>query len=339
VLGTGRGGRLFYGAPAKADEVEHEQDDPDQPDRDPNPGDEEQHQDPDDDKGKSGSDHTSRTPCLRARIRWPPARLRYPRGVPEAPARDRSSSKTDKAIAQLAGLLGAARSAVALTGAGISTESGIPDFRGPDGLWRDQTLEELAHLDTFEREPQLTWEFYRLRLQGMEDKEPNRGHLALASLERQGLLKAVITQNIDGLHARAGSDPVEVHGTLRKAECLACRIRVPMETALAAVGPDGVPLCERCGGPLKPGITLFGELLPEEAIDRAYQLVAASDLLLVCGSSLMVWPVSSFPRMVKAQGGQLAILNRGVTDFDADADVRLDGALGELLPALAAALA
>jgi NAD-dependent deacetylase len=240
-------------------------------------------------------------------------------------------------LKRLAGLLEQAECAVALTGAGISTESGIPDFRGPDGLWRDKRLEELADLQTFQREPQTTWEFYRLRLKLMEEKEPNAGHRALNLLERRGLLKGIVTQNVDGLHWKAGSEPLEVHGTLQKAECLSCLIRVPMAAALEDADEQGVPRCRRCGGPLKPGITLFGELLPE-AVDVAYKLVERCDLLLVCGSSLMVWPVSSFPWMVQEHGGRLAILNRGVTDFDARADIRLDGALGELLPALCAQL-
>jgi NAD-dependent deacetylase len=243
------------------------------------------------------------------------------------------SRRQQSELRRLAGMLRSASAPVALTGAGMSTESGIPDFRGPDGLWQNKTFEELANIGSFRARPAQTWEFYRHRLAGMENAEPNAGHLALAELERLGLLHRVITQNVDGLHARAGSrEPLEVHGSLRFADCLDCGGHFTMDAALERADSDGVPRC-RCGAALKPGITMFGEMLPP-AIDEAYALVASSDLLIACGSSLQVQPVANFAWMMKEQGGRLAIINRGSTGFDHLADVRIEGALGEMLPAL-----
>ena len=224
-----------------------------------------------------------------------------------------------------------------LTGAGISTESGIPDFRSPTGIWARYDPAEYATIDAFRRNPAKVWEFYGKRLDALKDAEPNAGHLALARLERAGLVAAVITQNIDRLHERAGSsNVVEVHGSIRTASCLACRRREPFERVVELLP---VPRCERCGGVLKPDVVMFGELLPADAIDRAFELARTARLLLVVGSSLEVYPVAGLPLETLAAGGRLAIVNRTPTPFDERSDLRIEAGAGETLAALAAELA
>ncbi len=244
----------------------------------------------------------------------------------------------------LAARVRAARCAVALTGAGMSTESGLPDYRGVGGLWRNRRFEELASIAAFRREPAEFWAFYRERLAALAGARPNAGHRALAALERAGLLRRVITQNVDGLHRGAGSEPLEVHGSLAAAECLGCRRRVPAAEAerRSAAAPDGIPRCdapEHGAGapPLKPAVVLFGEMLPP-AMDEALELLAGCDLLLVLGSSLAVHPVAGVAAMVHERGGAVAIVNRGETGADALAAVRIDAPLGETLTALVARL-
>ena len=239
-------------------------------------------------------------------------------------------------VARLAELLERRRPCVVLTGAGISTESGIPDFRSAEGRWARYDPYEVAHIDALRRDPARVWEFYALRLDALARAEPNDGHRALAELEEQGRVRAVITQNVDGLHQRAGSrEVVEVHGSLREAECIHCGIRVPMEDAVVSLP---LPPCPECGEVLKPGVVMFGELLPAEAIERAQALAAEAGLLLVVGSSLEVHPVAALPGDTLAAGGALAIVNRGGTPWDSRADAVLDGGSGETLRALAAAV-
>lgn len=226
---------------------------------------------------------------------------------------------------------------VVLTGAGISTESGIPDFRSAEGIWARYDPFEVAHIDAFRRYPARVWEFYALRLDVLGQAEPNEGHRALAELEEHGWIRAVVTQNVDGLHARAGSrEVVEVHGSLREAECIRCGMRVPMADVLGSL-PS--PPCPECGEVLKPGVVMFGELLPVEAIERAQRLAAEAGLLLVVGSSLEVHPIAALPEATLTMGGALAIVNRGSTPWDARAEVVLDAGAGETLRALAAAVA
>jgi len=221
---------------------------------------------------------------------------------------------------------------VVLTGAGISTESGIPDFRSAEGIWAKYDPFEVAHIDAFRRDPARVWEFYALRLDVLASAEPNDGHRALAELEERGLVSAIVTQNVDGLHARAGSkEVVEVHGSLREAECIHCGVRGPMADAVAQLP---LPPCPMCGEILKPGVVMFGEMLPAAAIERAQQLAAAARLLLVVGSSLEVHPIAGLPQETLAAGGSLAIVNRGSTPWDADADVVIDAGAGETLGAL-----
>ncbi len=239
-------------------------------------------------------------------------------------------------VARLAELCEHRRPRVVLTGAGISTESGIPDFRSAEGIWARYDPFEVAHIDAFRRNPARVWEFYALRLDALAQAQPNDGHHALAELEGRGWIRAVVTQNVDGLHRAAGSqEVVEVHGSLREAECVHCGVRVPMAEALADLP---LPACPVCGEVLKPGVVMFGELLPADAIELAQLLAAEAGLLLVVGSSLEVHPVAGLPEETLAAGGALAIVNRGGTPWDSRAEVVLDAGAGETLRALAAAL-
>ena len=231
-------------------------------------------------------------------------------------------------VERLAELVRTLQPCVALTGAGISTESGIPDFRSAGGIWATYDPMEVASIDGFRRDPARAWEFYARRLAVLGDAEPNPGHDALARLEELGLVGAVVTQNVDGLHQRAGSrDVIEVHGSIRGAVCLRCGARATFERVLELLP---LPRCE-CGEVLKPGVVMFGELLPVAAIERATELARAARLLLVVGSSLEVHPVAGLPFETLRRGGTLAIVNRGPTALDEHADVRLDGSAGELL--------
>jgi NAD-dependent deacetylase len=245
------------------------------------------------------------------------------------------------ATARLAELIRGAGSVVALTGAGISVPSGIPDFRSPGtGLWANVDPMEVAHIDVFRRDPERFWHFYGDRFQTLEDKEPNGAHRALVELERRGLLDAVVTQNIDRLHRRAGSEElVEVHGTIEHSSCLRCGSRFGLGAVRdrLAADPAGVPRCD-CGEALKPDVVLFGEFLREEALHRAFALAAGADVLLCIGSSLEVYPVAQLPSLTRQAGGAVAIVTQGATPFDDRAAVRLGGDVVAELEALVAAL-
>jgi NAD-dependent deacetylase len=249
---------------------------------------------------------------------------------------------TVRAVAALvAELIREADTVVALTGAGISVPSGTPDFRTPrTGLWANVDPMEVAHIDVFRRDPEQFWHFYAERFQTLEHKRPNGAHAALAKLEQAGLLQAVITQNIDRLHARAGSrELIEVHGTIDHSSCLRCRARYPLAEVQArqAASADAVPRCD-CGAPLKPDVVLFGEYLPEDAIARAQELAARADLMLCVGSSLEVYPVAELPELTLGEGGRLAIITQGPTPFDSRCAVRCGGDVVEELDAVLDAL-
>jgi NAD-dependent deacetylase len=245
----------------------------------------------------------------------------------------------ERTVGDLAALVRERQPCVVLTGAGISTESGIPDFRSPTGIWAEYDPMEYATIAAFRRDPVKVWEFYALRFEMLTRAEPNAGHLALAELERRGLVAAVVTQNIDGLHGRAGSrDVVEVHGSIRAASCPECGRQVPLEDVVAALRSAPAPPCPACGAIVKPDVVMFGELLPVEAIDRAVDLAQRAGLLLVVGSSLEVYPVAGLPQETVSAGGALAIVNRTATPFDGLASVRIEGGAGETLGALAEAL-
>jgi NAD-dependent deacetylase len=228
---------------------------------------------------------------------------------------------------------------VVLTGAGVSTESGIPDFRSPTGIWAQYDPLEYATIDAFLTDPVKVWSFYAKRFDMLAEAQPNDGHVALAELERRRWVHAVITQNIDLLHERAGSKAlVEVHGSIRTSSCLDCGEVVSFDDVRRLLEDAPAPVCPRCDRILKPGVVMFGELLPEAAIARATRLAAEAHLLLVVGSSLEVYPVAGLPRETLAAGGSLAIVNRGATQFDRRASVTIDAGAGETLRALAAAL-
>jgi NAD-dependent deacetylase len=223
-----------------------------------------------------------------------------------------------------------------LTGAGVSTESGIPDFRSETGIWADVDPFEVASIQAFKQDPARVWSFYRERIDLLRAAEPNTAHLALAELERNGLVEAVVTQNIDTLHTRAGSrHVVEVHGSIRSAECPSCLWVEPADAVLAQLEESAVPACPRCGETLKPGVVLFGELLPADAMEHATQLAREAQLVLVVGSSLEVWPVAGLPLEAPAY----AIVNRGPTALDERALLKVDAGAGETLAAVVEALA
>jgi NAD-dependent deacetylase len=250
-------------------------------------------------------------------------------------------SAVGTAADRVAELIRDSHSVIALTGAGVSVPSGIPDFRSPGtGLWTNVDPMEVAHIDVFRRDPERFWHFYGDRFQTLRDKQPNGAHVALAKLEAAGRLQAVITQNIDRLHARAGTrELVEVHGTIDHSSCLACRAAYPLDEVRARqrLDPAGIPRCD-CGEPLKPGVVLFGEYLPAPALARAEALAAGADLMLCIGSSLEVYPVAQLPAITLAGGGQIAILTKGATPFDGRAAVRCDGDVVQELEAITGAL-
>jgi NAD-dependent deacetylase len=235
-----------------------------------------------------------------------------------------------------------ADSVVALTGAGISVPSGIPDFRSPGtGLWEKVDPMEVAHIDAFHRDPERFWSFYNERFAALANKLPNDAHRALARMEADGFLDAVITQNIDMLHRRAGTrELVEVHGSIERARCLRCGGEVPLAEARRRMAEDahGVPRCERCPVPLKPDVVLFGELLPAHAIARAQELCERADLLICVGSSLEVHPVAGLPLETDRAGGKIAIITQGPTPLDELASLRLHGDVVEVLGGLLSAL-
>ena len=240
---------------------------------------------------------------------------------------------------ELAALIHDRQPCVVLTGAGVSTESGIPDFRSPSGLWATFDPLEYGSIEAFRADPLKVWSFYKPRVAMLTEAEPNPAHLALAELERCGFVEAVVTQNIDLLHGRAGSkEVVEVHGSIRTATCPGCGERYLLEQVLELLDDADAPACAACGAILKPDVVFFGELLPPEAIERAYELSRRTRLLLVVGSALEVYPIAGLPEETLAAGGALAIVNHGRTPYDGRAVLRVGGSAGEILPAVVAAL-
>ncbi len=242
-------------------------------------------------------------------------------------------------LVALAQLVQAAGSVVALTGAGVSVPSGIPDFRTPGtGIWENVDPMEVAHVDAWRARPERFWSFYGERFQTLGDKQPNGAHVALAVLEHRGLLDGVITQNIDMLHRRAGTrELIEVHGSIATCSCESCGQRVDSAVVLAQLKDATLPLCD-CGRPRKPDVVLFGEFLPAAALERATQLAEGADLLLCIGSSLEVYPVAQLPAITLRQGGDIAIVTQGPTPYDGRAAVRLRGDVEQELLALLAAM-
>jgi NAD-dependent deacetylase len=239
----------------------------------------------------------------------------------------------------LAELIRAASSAVVLTGAGVSVPSGIPDFRTPgSGLWANVDPMEVAHVDAWRRDPDRFWSFYGDRFASLVGKQPNEAHSALAELERRGLIRAVITQNIDRLHRLAGTERlIEVHGSIEWSVCLQCGGKVAIDRVVELLGA-GAPECAACIAPLKPDVVLFGELLPEQAMAEAQALALEADLMICVGSSLEVYPVAGLPAITRGSGGRLALVTQGPTPYDLDAEVKLEGDVVEELRAVLAAL-
>ena len=219
--------------------------------------------------------------------------------------------------------------------------SGIPDFRTPGtGLWENVNPMEVAHIDAFRRDPDRFWSFYSQRFVSLIDKRPNAAHLAVAALEERGLIRGVITQNIDRLHRMAGTSRlVEVHGSIEFSVCPECGGKVPLERVVEMVASaDGAPECLACIAPLKPDVVLFGEYLPEAAMAEAQELAASADLILCIGSSLEVYPVAGLPELTRRSGGRIALVTAGPTPYDDAAEVKLDGDVVEELEAVLAAL-
>jgi NAD-dependent deacetylase len=219
--------------------------------------------------------------------------------------------------------------------------SGIPDFRSPGtGLWEKVDPMEVAHIDVFRREPERFWRFYGHRFASLEDKQPNGAHRALVELERRGALQAVVTQNIDRLHARAGThELIELHGSIATSSCPSCGSSYAVDAVRARQAQDagGVPRCV-CEAALKPDVVLFGEYLPEAALERAHELALGADLMLCVGSSLEVYPVAQLPAVTLQAGGRVAIITQGPTPMDHRAALKLDGDVVVELEALVAAL-
>jgi len=250
-----------------------------------------------------------------------------------------SATSTD--AARLADLLGQAERAVVLTGAGISVPSGIPDFRTPGkGLWEKVDPMKVAHIDAFRRSPDEFWTFYGQRFAMLSEIEPNPAHDAVAELERRGVVRGVITQNIDRLHRTAGSENViEVHGSIEWCICETCGGRVGYdEVSEMLANGTPTPECSACITPLKPNVVLFGEMLPEDAMADATALAAEADLMVCIGSSLEVYPVAGLPGLTLDKGGQIALVTQGRTPYDGQADVKLSGDVVAELDAVLAAL-
>ena len=243
-------------------------------------------------------------------------------------------------IQRVCGWIDAASRVVVLTGAGISTDSGIPDFRGPQGVWtRNPEAEKQATIQHYVADPEVRKRAWRSRLETFgRQLAPNAGHRAVAALEQRGKLDTLITQNVDGLHQAAGSSPervVEVHGTTREVVCLDCGERAPMERALARVraGEDDPP-CRSCGGILKSATISFGQGLVQKDIQRADFAARTCDLMLAVGTKLSVWPVAGVVPVAKEAGARVVILNAEPTDMDGLADAVLRGSISAILPRL-----
>lgn len=243
-------------------------------------------------------------------------------------------------LEQVRAWIAAAERVVALTGAGISTESGIPDFRGPQGVWtKNPQAEKLSDIRHYMADPEIRKASWQGRLSHPAwDARPNRGHAALVTLERRGKLHALITQNIDELHQIAGNSPervIEVHGTVRRVVCMECGMRAPMQKALDRVrAGEADPPCRDCGGILKSDTISFGQALVPDVIDRAMQAAGKADLLLAIGSSLSVYPVANAVPLAKQGGARLVIVNAEPTPFDAIADAVFNAPIGEVLPGI-----
>ena len=251
------------------------------------------------------------------------------------------SGDRDPSVAALIEITRPARVITALTGAGISTESGIPDYRGPGGVWERNAPPTLSDFRENLETRRQYWEERRERYPVLRDTEPNAGHLALARLQSAGRLSYVITQNIDGLHQKAGSDSertIELHGTAHRVSCLDCGASWPADEIQTRLELEPLPTCGICGGMLRAATVLFGQEMPEAALRRAFTVARATDLMLVVGSSLAVQPAARLPQIAVASGARLAIVNNAPTPLDGLADVVVRSSAGAVLTSLADAL-
>jgi NAD-dependent deacetylase len=233
-----------------------------------------------------------------------------------------------------------ARRIVVFSGAGMSTESGIPDFRGPNGVWKTTDPQRYT-IQNYVRDRSVRVERWQARLEGrFSNAEPNAAHLAVTRLQQAGLAPVVVTQNIDGLHQKAGTvNVVELHGTSAEAVCLDCDRRMPIDVALDRVREgDEDPHCELCGGLLKTATISFGQPLVKADVDRALEEARLCDVCLAVGSTLSVWPAASVPVEAVRHGGRLVIINEGITDLDGMASLLLSGRAGTVMTELAVAL-
>ncbi len=241
-------------------------------------------------------------------------------------------------LAEVRAKIAASRRVVGFTGAGISTESGIPDFRSPNGVWAKYRT---VYFDEFLSSHEGRVEYWRQKVENwpyIRDAKPNAGHFAFVDLQRAGKLRALITQNIDGLHQRAGlprEAVIELHGTTTEAVCLSCGERIPSEEAVARVqAGELAPECRLCGGYLKPATISFGQAMPEQEMRRATTATLDCEVFLAVGSSLVVHPAAGFPSLAKENGAMLVIINRDPTPLDAIADLVINGEIGSVLPTL-----
>jgi NAD-dependent deacetylase len=240
-------------------------------------------------------------------------------------------------IERAAEILATARHAVALTGAGVSAESGIPTFRGEGGLWTQYDPVKVASIDSFLADPTAYWRVSKERGAVALAARPNPGHVALAAMERAGRLVAVITQNTDGLHQASGSQRViELHGSSRTVQCLECGRTEPRADVQSRLDVEMPPHCHSCGGTvMKPTVVLFGETMPAKAVTEAFELARSSDVMLVVGSSLVVYPAAEIPLEAVRSGARLIVANAEPTPLDRFAEVVIHGRSGEILPRLA----
>jgi NAD-dependent deacetylase len=253
----------------------------------------------------------------------------------------RSSGREDQPIAHLIDLAAPMRRIVAFTGAGISTESGIPDYRGPGGVWERNTPPTISDFLENPETRRQYWADRRNAYPRLRAAQPNAGHVALARLQHADRLSHVITQNIDGLHQKAGSDPartIELHGTAHRVSCLDCGATWEAEVIQARLDAEPLPACERCGGMLRAATVLFGQALPDVPLRQAFAMAQACDLMLVVGSSLVVQPAARIPEVAVRAGARFAIVNNEPTPLDHLADVVVQARAGDVLAALADAL-
>ncbi len=242
-------------------------------------------------------------------------------------------------IKKAAKLLARSRFAIAFTGAGISAESGVPTFRGFNGLWKRYRPEELATPEAFKRDPHLVWEFYRWRIDLVRKAKPNSAHYALAELEKMDILKAVITQNVDDLHSEAGSrNVIELHGNIFRVRCTSCSYRENLKESGRLeefLTEKELPKCPRCDSLLRPDVVWFGELLPGKALDEAFRLAERADVVLVIGTSGVVYPAAYIPYVVKDGGGFVIEINTEKSGITPIADIFLCGKAAEVMNKLA----